>query len=258
MSGPARDRKLLKRRIDDFLWKDRSMPVSRLRQLLEGRFSSLGRVAIVGGFVRDFARSGRNAFRSDIDLVIEAPGHKVDALALELSAIPNRFGGYAFHHPHWKVDFWSLENTWAVVNGHATADCLEDLLKVTFFDCDAILYELGTKRVVADDAYFTRLALNQIDINLRPNPSEDGNLLRAIRRVFCWGAEPGPQLQSFILNSLDEARFRRLNAIEQSLYPIAVTNFFANAAALKSGLTNPSLRADLETSLARQLTLPGV
>lgn len=258
MSGPARDHKLLKRRIDDFLWKDRSMPVTRLRHLLEEQFSSLGRVAIVGGFVRDFARNGRKAFRSDIDLVIEAPRHDVDVLALKLSAIPNRFGGYAFHHPHWKVDFWSLESTWAVVNGHATADRLEDLVNVTFFDCDAILYELGTKRVVADDAYFTRLALNQIDINLRPNPSEDGNLLRAIRRVFCWGAEPGPELRSFIWQTLDDERFYRLNDIEQSLYPIAVTDFFPDAAALKSGLTNPSLRADLETSLARQLTLPGV
>lgn len=258
MSGPARDRKLLKRRIDTFLWKDRSMPVSRLRQLLEEHFSSLGRVAIVGGFVRDFARSGRNAFRSDIDLVIEAPRHEVDALALRLSAVPNRFGGYAFHHPHWKVDFWSLENTWAVVNGHATADRLEDLVNVTFFDCDAIIYELSTKRVVAAEAYFARLALNQIDINLRPNPSEEGNLLRAIRRIFCWGADPGPELYSFIVQTLDEDRFRRLNDIEQSLYPIAVTDFFQDAATLKSGLTDHSLRADLETSLAHQLPLPGV
>ena len=234
------------------------MPVVRLRHLLEDSFSSLGRVAIVGGFVRDFARNGRRAFRSDIDLVIEAPRDEVDALAHTLSAVPNRFGGYAFYHPHWKVDFWSLENTWAVVNGHATADRLEDLVNVTFFDCDAILYELGDKRVVADDAYFARLARNQIDINLRPNPSEDGNLLRAIRRVFCWGAEPGPQLLNFILQTLDEERFQRLNDIEQSLYPIAVTDFFRDAAALKFGLTDQSLRASLETSLARQLELPGV
>ncbi|RYG96867.1 MAG: hypothetical protein EON58_11080 [Alphaproteobacteria bacterium] len=257
MSGPARNRKLLKRRIDDFLWRDRSMPVSRLRDLLAGPFSSLGRVAIVGGFVRDFARDGRRAFRSDIDLVIEAPRHEVDALALELAAIPNRFGGYAFHHPHWKVDFWSLETTWAVVNGHATADRLEDIVNVTFFDCDAILYDLGNKRIVADDAYFSRLAMNQIDINLRPNPSEEGNLLRAIRRVFCWGAEPGPALRTFIVQNLDDDCLNRINIIEKSLYPIAVTDFFLNAAALKCGITDPVIRTNLETSLARQLSLPG-
>lgn len=233
------------------------MPIQRLRWLLEDRFVSLGRVAIIGGFVRDIARHGRDSFRSDIDLVIEASSKDVQDLAASLDACPNRFGGYGYKHPHWKIDFWALESTWAVAQGHVHASRLEDLVHSTFFDCDAILYDLESRQVMASEFYFERLAKNEIEINLRPNPSEDGNLLRAIRRVFCWGAEPGPQLRSFILQRLDDERFQQLNKVERQLYPIAVTTYFENAEELKAGLMNPAKRTDLETSVAEQMHLPG-
>lgn len=258
MSGPARNHQLLKRRIDTFLWDDVSMPVRRLRWLLEDEFTSRGRVAIIGGLVRDIARRGADGFRSDVDLVIEAPRQTVKDLALSLDASPNRFGGYGYQHPHWKVDFWALEDTWAVVHGHVEAERLDDLVHSTFFDCDAVLYDIEDRQVMASESYFERLAKNQIEINLRPNPSEDGNLLRAIRRIFCWGAEPGPLLHRFIFETLDEERFEQLHKVEQKLYPIAVTTYFKSAAALKLGLMDPSKRIDLETSVAEQMQLPGM
>lgn len=258
MSGPARDRQLLKRRIDDFLWHDDSMPMARLRRLLADQFIEMGRVAIIGGFVRDMARHGRDSFRSDIDLVIEAPRSEVEKLAIKLQARPNQFGGYAYQHPHWKVDFWALENTWAVVQGHVEADRLEDLVHSTFFDCDAVLYDLTNKKVLAAEGYFERLARNQIEINLRPTPSADGNVLRAVRRVFCWGAQPGPKLHDFILETLDDDCFRRIHKVEQQLYPLAVTALFESAAALKSGLLDASVRTKIETSVAEQMSLPGI
>ena len=258
MSGPARDRQRLKRRIDDFLWNDRSMPMVRLRGLLTNQFSGLGRVAIIGGFVRDIARSGRDSFRSDVDLVIDAPADEVKELAICLAAEANRFGGYAYHHPHWKIDFWALENTWAVVHGHVQAQKLEDLTRATFFDCDAILYDVSNRRVLAQDTYFERLASNEIEINLLPTPSEDGNLLRAIRRVFCWGCEPGPRLRHFISEALDEDRFNRIHEVELRLYADPVTRYFANASALREGLMDPTVRSNLNTSVAEQMRLPGV
>lgn len=258
MVGPARDRQLLKRRIDAFLWRDQSMPVKRLRRLLDERFASIGRVAIIGGLVRDIARRGRASFRSDVDLVIDAPKAEVEELATHLAATANRFGGFAYHHPHWKVDFWALENTWAVVNGHVEASRLEDLVHSTFFDCDAILYDIQTRKVVAAEAYFERLARNEIDINLRANPSEDGNLLRAIRRVFSWGVEPGPQLREFIFQNLDDDTFQRIHRTEIGLYPIAITTHFGSAGALRSCLLDPQKRSEFETSIASQMRLPGV
>ncbi|MDP3491935.1 MAG: hypothetical protein Q8R82_02395 [Hyphomonadaceae bacterium] len=258
MIRPARDRRLLKRRIDAYLWHDRSMPVVRLRTILKEQFGSFERTAIIGGLVRDFARSGRSGFRSDVDLVVQAPRGEVQKLAERVGAVPNRFGGYAYYHPHWKVDFWALETTWAVVHGHAKASRLEDLVACTFFDCDAILYDIGTRQILASETYFDRLARNQIDINLRANPSVDGNLLRAIRRVFAWGAEPGPHLRAFIVDNLDDEAFQRISDTESNLYPISVTAQFNNAQALTSCLLDRARRSLLNTDVADQLDLPGL
>ena len=258
MLPPARDRRLLKRRIDAYLWRDKSMPVARLRALLAEQFGGFERTAIIGGLVRDFARSGRSSFRSDIDLVIQAPAADVAQLAVRLGAVPNRFGGYAYHHPHWKIDFWAMEATWAVVEGHASASRLEDLLGCTFFDCDAIMYDIASRRILSGNSYFDILIDNRIEINLRPNPSMEGNLLRAIRRVFGWGAEPGPKLREFIVDNLDERTFEQISRTEAKLYGTAVTADFDSAAALTSCLLDPAQRSRLQTSAAAQLALPGL
>ena len=258
MLPPARDSHLVKRRIDAYLQRDKSMPVARLRALLAEQFADFERTAIIGGLVRDFARRGRSSFRSDVDLVIEAPRADVSRLAARLGAIPNRFGGYAYHHPHWKVDFWAMEATWAIVEGHASATRLEDLLQCTFFDCDAIMYDLGTGKVSAKESYFDALANNSIEINLQPNPSIEGNLLRAIRRVFAWGSEPGPKLRQFILDNLNEATFDRIAQTEARIYSTAVTADFLSAPALTGCLLDPAQRSRIQTSVANQLQLPGL
>lgn len=258
MTGPARNRRQLKRRIDAYLWHDRSMPLMRLRTILQAQFGSFERTAIIGGLVRDIARRGRAGFKSDVDLVVEAPPHEVEELAERVGAVPNRFGGYAYYHPHWKIDFWALETTWAVVQGHAKASRLEDLVSCTFFDCDAVLYDIRSRKVLAAEAYFERLLRNEIDINLEATPSVDGNLLRAIRRVLAWGAAPGPRLRSFIADNLDDESFRRISQVEKNLYPIAATAHFDSAADLASYLMDPAKRRQFNTSVAEQLMLPGL
>ena len=258
MLPPARDSRLLKRRLDAYLWRDKSMPMARLRALLAEQFGGFERTAIIGGLVRDLARSGRSSFRSDVDLVIQAPKEEVARVASRLGAVPNRFGGYAYYHPHWKVDFWAMEATWAVVEGHVKVARLEDLLRCTFFDCDAILYDVGSRTVSAADFYFERLSENTIEINLRPTPSIDGNLLRAIRRVFAWGSDPGPRLRQFIVDSFDEGAFNRISKIETQLYGTAITRDFSTAPALLRALLDPAQRSRVQTSVAAQLPFPSL
>jgi hypothetical protein len=79
--------------------------------------------------------------------VIDAEPALVTALAAKLGATPNRFGGFASVHPHWKVDFWSLPNTWASAVGLVRTDTLADLVDTTFFDCDAICYEVQKRKI---------------------------------------------------------------------------------------------------------------
>lgn len=252
---PAETLPKLKRRIDDYL-RDDALPIRRLREILAKQFQPLGPVAIIGGLVRDIARRGKVGFRSDIDLVVDAAPEMVAALASTLGATPNRFGGFSSTHPHWKVDFWSLPNTWAAAVGLVQVESLADLVHTTFFDCDAICYEIGTRRLHALPGYLERIAERSIDVNLLPNPSIDGNLLRAARRILLWGFRPGPGLQSFITRELNEHSFARIVETEQSLYPNSVLGNFANASKLRKTLLDDEAPL-MFLAFGEQLDLPG-
>lgn len=252
---PAETLPKLKRRIDDYLRED-ALPIRRLRKILTTRFQPLGSVAIIGGLVRDLARRGKVGFQSDIDLVIDAAPEAVAALASTLGATPNRFGGFSSIHPHWKVDFWSLPNTWAAAVGLVRVQSLADLVHTTFFDCDAVCYEIGTRRLHALPGYLERINKRSIDVNLLPNPSIDGNLLRASRRILLWGFRPGPDLQSFIGRELNEHSFARIVKIERALHPNCILDHFSNAPGLCEALFNDRA-SKLFPAFGEQLDFPG-
>ena len=253
---PADSLSKLKRRIDDYLWREEAPPIRRLRKILATRFQPLGPVAIIGGLVRDFARRGKVGFRSDVDLVIDADPAAVASLARELDATPNRFGGFSSTHPHWKVDFWSLPNTWAAAVGLVEVRSLADLVRTTFFDCDAMCYEIGARQLHALDGYLGRIGARSIDVNLLPNPSIDGNLLRASRRILHWGFTPGPSLRQFIVRELNDESFARIVDTEQSIYPNAVLGTFPTARALAAALLDLDAPKAF-AGLGEQLELPG-
>lgn len=253
---PAETLPKLKRRIDDYLWREDGLPIQRLREILATKFEPLGPVAIIGGLVRDIARKGKVGFRSDIDLVIDAEPTRVAMLAAELDATPNRFGGFGSVHPHWKVDFWSLPNTWASAVGLVRTDTLADLVHTTFFDCDAICYEVQKRKVHALPGYLKRLAERTVNVNLLPNPSIDGNLLRAARRILLWHFRPGAALRAFIERELNEESFERIVAIEQTLYPNDVFGAFSGPRQLANALLGEEMPTQF-SGFGEQLELPG-
>jgi len=247
----------LKRRIDDYIWREPSVPIQRLRNILDTHFMKFGSVAIVGGAVRDIARRGKVGFKSDIDLVIAADSSEVKELAHRLNAIPNRFGGYASHHPHWKIDFWALESTWAVTHGYANVHHVQDILNTTFFDCDAVCYELKTRKLYAPNNYLARLDERILDINLLPNPSIEGNLLRAIRRILMWGYHPGPKLSTFIEKYLTEERFFSIITTESQVFANIVVGEFERCDDLKRLLFSDRPKNHFNTAVSEQPMLPG-
>jgi hypothetical protein len=247
----------LKRRVDDYIWREAGTPIQRLRDIFDTYFMPFTSVAIVGGLVRDIARRGKVGFKSDIDLVIAADTAEVSALAHTLNAIPNRFGGFASRHPHWKIDFWALETTWAARSGHAAVHRIQDVLETTFFDCDAVCYELKSRKLYARDDYLDRLGGRVIDINLLPNPSIEGNLLRAIRRILTWGYHPGPRLHQFIDQYLTDASLAALAETEEKLFTNIVVGAFDNSNLLKSILFSEHPKSQFNTAVGKQLMLPG-
>lgn len=232
----APDIRSLKGRLDRFFWDNGSTEAVRLRAVLREDFRGFPQMGIIGGLVRDFARGGRSAFKSDIDLVVAASPEEVDHLARRLGARRNRFGGYGYRAEPWNVDFWALESTWAAAQGHVPVRELADVTRCVFFDWDAVVYDLGTRRVLCDGSYLDRIRHGRMEISLRENPGVMGNLLRATRRIIRWDLEPGPALRCFIEEHLTEDALGAMRASERLKHSDRVLDGYPDAAALRHAL----------------------
>jgi hypothetical protein len=254
----ATDKHVLKKRLDRYIWESRSERCVTLRSLLTERFMPFGRVAIVGGMVRDFARRGRDGFSSDVDLVIEALPEHVADFASSVNAKPDRFGGYSWVVGTWKIDFWALHSTWGYRQGYTQIENLEDVINCTFFDWDAVIYELSTRSIHCHGQYLNRLKSGRLDINLMETPSVYGNLLRAVRRILLWNLELGPRLAEFIDAHLDDISFAEIAAVNQALYGDALVASVGNKIRLRFLLESKEERKSIATFYACQLALPGL
>lgn len=254
----APDRAALKKRLDRFFWDNRSPQMRVLRSFLDSDLRPLGDAAVFGGLVRDFARGGRKAFASDVDIVIDASTKAVSNLAENLSAQANHFGGFRSRVGPWRVDFWALETTWAIRCGGLRADHLSDLVASTFFDWDGALYRLWDRELIVPEDYLDRIASSVLDVRFRPTPSLEGNLLRAIRRLVLWDLRAGEKLRSFVDNYLDDTSFARLKQREEAL-PLPsgrVIARWADAAAARAALLGTQVEPRSQDWVVPEL--PGV
>lgn len=158
-----------------------------------------GRLVLIGGMLRDLALFGNADFRSDLDLVIVPDNPRdFEKHMKSIGAATNRFGGYALPSKRWQIDVWPLERTWAHVEGHTRVRTLGDLRNVTFFTCDAIIYDIDHRKIRAAPGYFHDLERKVLEINLQPNPNPKGNAVRAFRYALMKGFKWGPQLSEFL------------------------------------------------------------
>ena len=254
----ATDKRVLKKRLDRFIWESGKPRSVALRRSLRDDFMALGRTAVVGGMVRDFARRGAVGFASDVDLVIDAPLEKIAAFAVARKAESNRFGGYSLTMGSWKIDFWALGATWGSRQGHTNVESLEDVTKCTFFDCDAAIYDLENRSVHCAEQYLDRMRDSIIEINLLPTPSINGNLIRAVRRMLLWNFQPGPRLTEFIHAHLNDASFPEIASVDRKVYGDALIARSATATNLKRLLLGKDERREMGTYFAIQLPLPVV
>ncbi len=176
------------------------------------RFGSL---ALVGGMLRDLSLFGNAEFRSDLDFVIlpydlEAfEGHMCD-----IGAKINRFGGYSLPSTKWRMDIWPLKKSWAHVNGHVKLSTINDMRKATFFNCDAIVYDLTSQSVRTYPGYFDDLAKKILELNLEPNPNPEGGAVRAIRYSLMKGFHWGPKLTRYVAETIDSSGWECLSTRE--------------------------------------------
>jgi hypothetical protein len=169
------------------------------------RLSALGRVAVVGGMVRDMARVGESGFCSDVDFVVEADPQALAGFMALQAVRRNRFGGYCVDGGSQAMDVWALEDTWANRMGLARTGGIEGLLGTTFFDWDAAIFFPSNNSVVLKDGYVEGLRLGVIELNLRETPNGLGAVARTLRALVGWRATLGPRLSEFLVSGL--ARF---------------------------------------------------
>ena len=205
----------------------------RMRELHEHIFIPLSRsgdVYVIGGALRDLAFFGADRRpTSDIDLVIAGPANQVEDIALSLNAAVNRFGGYGVKTSAMKVDFWSLEKTWAKTQKHAEITRAEHLLKSTFFDWDAILYDVMRKKIIANPNYLDLMHKRVMDINLLANPSPHGNLVRALRRLVMYDLRAGRRLRWFIDSGLRRYDWHSIVSAEREAYHTSFLEQFSGS-----------------------------
>ncbi|EHH03922.1 hypothetical protein ATCR1_19631 [Agrobacterium tumefaciens CCNWGS0286] len=184
--------------IADFIRGSHGGDIGSLVDILSGAGDS----AIFGGLPRDFAREGRNAFNSDVDVVVDASPDMLDTLLAALGGHRNRFGGYRLKYGRFDFDVWALQSTWAVSNGYVAAHSLNDLIKTTFFDCDAVLFHCRTLEITSSDRFWTSIKHGIVDINLEANPHYIGTLARTLRILLDWRQDLGPKLTSYLVEGM--------------------------------------------------------
>ena len=194
----ATDDKVLMKRLDRFLTSS-SLGGPDIGRVIEP-LGRIGQVLIFGGALRDIALEGNSRFPNDIDIVVRTDD--IDALfdlMLQRSAIRNRFGGYRFAAAGWKFDVWAFQDTWAFRAGFVAGADANDLLKTTFFDWDAIAYDVVRRRLIFRESYFERIAHRVVDINLIENPNPRGAAVRALKIFMSGKAKLSARLARYVL-----------------------------------------------------------
>lgn len=213
----VKDFSALKKRIGRFL-NSKKFERDEVFDLME-LSQKLGRVAIFGGMLRDLCIGGNRFFDSDVDLVFEQHDKgNLESLLKEYNYKLNAFGGYRIHLKKWHVDIWNIENTWAFKNNLVKQEGFKSLTKTTFFNWDAIVYEVDSGEIHSSENYLFNLHERYLDINLIENPNALSSVVRALRMMIKLNAKLSPALRNYVLNNIEKYNLDVIVAYEKQKY----------------------------------------
>lgn len=197
--------------------------VNRLKGIDEvlSQLMEVGRVAAIGGLVRETGVYGRSSPRCDFDFAVEVKEPVKLAKLLQSHAWNrNRFGGFKLRIESIDLEFWDIQQTWAHRAGHVTVNCLEDIANTTFFNIDAVLCPLQKgESIIASEAAISGLNERLLDINLLPNPNPLGAAVRALRRMFDHDMRASDQLAAYIGSQIDAEGWAALADLDRRAFP---------------------------------------
>lgn len=139
-----------------------------------------------GGVVRDIELQNTP---SDIDLVFNGDRNEFNLLLEDLNGerlTKNKFGGFRIKTNRLDIDFWHFEDTWAFSNDKVenVNNSIDNILLTTFFNWDAILFDLKKQDIICGNYYYYNLNSRYLDINLSDNPNYIGSFSRIIKNIF--------------------------------------------------------------------------
>ncbi|MGX9181193.1 hypothetical protein [Mesorhizobium sp. BHbdii] len=218
-----------------------------------------GRVALIGGALRELRYAPVRHFRSDLDFVVEV--RKQDAwkrLVERRCAKPNKFGGFRVSYHHIDIDFWDVTCSWAHTSGYKAVNNLEDVLDTTFFNVDAMIYLLDENKVHAKVGTLEDLDRRFLDINLCPNPNPLGASVRALRRMYELDMRASSNLVQYIASQIDAVGWAKIVMVDRAAYPDRPSLGWINDLHPRSGRDFTDLMRWTENKIPKvqQLALP--
>ncbi|MBL9040995.1 MAG: hypothetical protein JNM83_05310 [Myxococcales bacterium] len=211
----AKNKEIVRRRADSFL----SRPEYAGVRAILAEISAVAPTAIFGGFPRDLARYGVDGFNSDLDLVVDC--QSITSILDRLGPVHftnTGMGGIRICGHRLQIDLWTLQDTWAIKNGIVEANHLADLIHTTFFDCDAIIYQLDTREIVCSERYFSSLSSDVIDISVEINPNPLSMTIRTLRFLKRRRLKISARLAGYLLRRLEELGNESICAAEYRKY----------------------------------------
>jgi hypothetical protein len=209
----ALDAGTLRKRVSRFVSKELLIlpPFLGLKELA----GSFGPMAIFGGLIRDLALGYSREFSSDIDVVVkDMPPHVLARYLEPYKAQRNSFGGFRVQFGRWGFDLWTFDSTWAFAEGLIDGRELTDLLRTTFFNWDAVLFDIATGELTARPTYFEDLTNHWLAINLRQTPNELGATVRALRALAEGRVTLAPELAEFLHSRIPKYGLDQITAVD--------------------------------------------
>lgn len=151
----------------NYLYSRLESPVVELLDFLKTRTN----VYIFSGIIRDYFLN--NDSIRDLDVVI---GDELDFEMFSLYFFPsikvrkNSFGGYKITINSFRIDIWTIHNTWGIINEQKSAT-KHSLINSSFFNFSAVLFDLNKEEFYCNDIFPRFLNEKIIDVVYEKNPN---------------------------------------------------------------------------------------
>jgi len=142
-----------------------------------------GRIAIVGGFIRDLYLSKEEFSPRDIDLVVD------NMTIIELEKQINQFcvgktslGGYKLIINDCYIDIWRVQDTFSFTIEKKLLPSFNNLSYTTFLNIESIVIELQENKLVTihDNGFSNAINTGILDINYELNSFPPRNIVKSL------------------------------------------------------------------------------